>query len=145
MTSLGMIIMMTRMKMTRFQLKTEHTTQMINITGEVKEAVITSGVKDGIVVVFTPHTTAAVTLFEKVDQNLRRDYLQLLKDYVSDRDFSHKGGNAAGHLKSAMTGASVSIPVIDGHPMFGEWQGLFFCEFDGPREARDIIIKVING
>lgn len=131
--------------MTKFQLKTEHTTQMINITGEVKEAVITSGVKDGIVVVFTPHTTASVILFENVDQNLRRDYLQLLKDYVSDRDSSHKGGNAAGHLKSAMTGASVSIPVVDGHPMFGEWQGMFFCEFDGPREARNIIIKVING
>lgn len=131
--------------MTKFQLKTEHTTQMINITGEVKEAVITSGVKDGIVVVFTPHTTASVTLFENIDQNLRRDYLKLLKDYVSGREFSHKGGNAEGHLKSALTGASVSVPVIDGHPMFGEWQGMFFCEFDGPRESRDIIIKVING
>lgn len=131
--------------MTKFQLKTEHTTQMINITGEVKEAVITSGIKDGIVVIFTPHTTASVTLFENVDQNLRRDYLKLLKDYVSDREFSHKGGNAQGHLKSALTGASVSIPVMDGLPLFGEWQGMFFCEFDGPREARDVIIKVING
>jgi secondary thiamine-phosphate synthase enzyme len=64
---------------------------------------------------------------------------------VSGQEYSHKGGNAAGHLKSAMTGASVSIPVIDGLPMFGEWQGIFFCEFDGPREARDVIIKVING
>ncbi|MDF1879752.1 YjbQ family protein [Sulfurimonas sp. MAG313] len=131
--------------MTKFQIKTEHTTQMINITEEVKEAVITSGVKDGIVVVFTPHTTASVVLFENVDQNLRRDYLALLKDYVSGREFAHKGGNAQGHLKSALTGASVSIPVVDGHPMFGEWQGLFFCEFDGPRDQRDIIIKVING
>ena len=131
--------------MTKLQLKTEHTTQMINITGEVKEAVITSGVKDGIVVVFTPHTTASVTLFEKVDQNLRRDYLQLLKTYLSDKEYSHKGGNAAGHLKSAMTGASVSIPVVDGHPIFGEWQGIFFCEFDGPREERNVVIKVING
>jgi len=131
--------------MTKLTLKTEHASQMINITGEVKEAVITSGVKDGIVVVFTPHTTASVTLFENIDQNLRRDYLKLLKDYVSDREFSHKGGNAHGHLKSALTGASLSIPVIDGHPMFGEWQGVFFCEFDGPREKRDVIIKVING
>jgi len=131
--------------MTRFQLKTEHKTQMINITKEVKEAVITSGVKDGIVVVFTPHTTASVTLFENIDQNLRRDYLTLLKTYLSDKEYSHKGGNAAGHLKSAMTGASVTVPVVDGLPLFGEWQGVFFCEFDGPREARDIIIKVING
>ncbi len=131
--------------MTKLQLQTAHTTQMINITKEVKEAVITSGVKEGIVVVFTPHTTASVVLFENVDQNLRRDYLKLLKTYVSTQEYSHKGGNAAGHLKAAMTGASVSIPVVDGHPLFGEWQGAFFCEFDGPREQRDVIIKVING
>jgi len=131
--------------MTKIQLKTAHTTQMINITKEVKEAVITSGIKDGIVVVFTPHTTSSIILFENIDQNLRRDYLKLLKTYVSSQEYSHKGGNAAGHLKSAMTGASVTIPVLDGLPLFGEWQGAFFCEFDGPREARDVIIKVING
>lgn len=131
--------------MTKIQLKTDHTTQMISITKEVKEAVITSGIKDGIVVIFTPHTTASVILFENIDQNLRRDYLKLLKTYVSSQEYSHKGGNAAGHLKSAMSGASISIPVVDGLPMFGEWQGAFFCEFDGPREARDVIIKVING
>lgn len=131
--------------MTKVQLKTEHTTQMINVTDEVKEAVITSGIKDGIVVVFTPHTTSSVILFEKVDPSLRRDYLKLLKTYVSSQEYSHKGGNAAGHLKSAMSGASVSIPVVDGLPLFGEWQGVFFCEFDGPREVRDVIIKVING
>lgn len=131
--------------MTKLQLATEHKTQMISITDDVKEAVITSGVKDGIVVVFTPHTTASVMLFENIDQNLRRDFLQLLKTYVSGEEYSHKGGNAAGHLKAAMTGASVSIPVVDGLPIFGEWQGAFFCEFDGPREARDVIIKVING
>ncbi len=131
--------------MTKISLTTEHKTQMINITGEVKEAVITSGVKEGIVVVFTPHTTGSVVLFENIDQNLRRDFLKMLKIYVSGQEYSHKGGNAAGHLKSAITGASVTIPVVDGHPIFGEWQGLFFCEFDGPREARDIIIKVING
>lgn len=131
--------------MTIIELQTEHTTQMINITDEVKEAVITSGVKEGIVVVFTPHTTGSIILFEKADQNLQRDYLTMLKTYVSGQDYSHKGGNAAGHLKSAMSGASVSIPVVDGLPLFGEWQGLFFCEFDGPREERNVMIKVING
>lgn len=131
--------------MTKLQLETEHTTQMINITDEVKEAVITSGVKEGIAVVFTPHTTGSIILFEKADQNLQRDYLTMLKRHVSGQDYSHKGGNAAGHLKSAMSGASVSIPVVDGLPLFGEWQGVFFCEFDGPREERNVIIKVING
>lgn len=131
--------------MTKIELQTEHTTQMINITDEVKEAVITSGVKEGVVVVFTPHTTGSIILFEKADQNLQRDYLTMLKTYVSGQEYSHKGGNAAGHLKSAMSGASVSIPVVDGLPLFGEWQGLFFCEFDGPREERNVMIKVING
>lgn len=131
--------------MTKLQLETEHTTQMINITDEVKEAVITSGVKEGIAVVFTPHTTGSIILFEKADQNLQRDYLTMLKRHVSGQDYSHKGGNASGHLKSAMSGASVSIPVVDGLPLFGEWQGVFFCEFDGPREERNVMIKVING
>lgn len=131
--------------MTKLTLKTEHKTQMINLTDEVKEAVITSGIKDGLVVVYTPHTTSSIVLFENIDQNLRRDFLKLLKTYVSGHEYSHKGGNAAGHLKSAMTGASVTIPVVDGHPTFGEWQGVFFCEYDGPREMREVIIKVING
>lgn len=131
--------------MTKLTLQTEHKTQMINLTGEVREAVITSGIKEGLVVVYTPHTTSSVVLFENIDQNLRRDFLKLLKTYVSGQEYSHKGGNAAGHLKSAMTGASVTIPVVDGHPMFGEWQGVFFCEYDGPRELREVFIKVING
>jgi secondary thiamine-phosphate synthase enzyme len=131
--------------MTKLQLATEHTTQMIDISAEVKEAVITSGITEGVVLVFTPHTTASIVLFEKLDPNLRRDYLKLLKTYVSAQPYSHKGGNAAGHLKSAMTGASLSVPVTDGHPMFGEWQGIFFCEFDGPRKVREVIIKVIKG
>lgn len=131
--------------MTKLQLKTDHTTQMIDVTNDVKETVITSGIKDGIVVVFTPHTTSSITLFENLDPNLRRDYLQLLKNCVSGYEYTHKGENAAGHLKSAMTGASVTIPVVDGHPMFGEWQGIFFCEFDGPRQERNVFIKVING
>ena len=132
------------MKILKFP--TSHKTQLMDISAEVKEAVITSGVKEGICVIFTPHTTASVFLFENADQNLRRDLLSALSSVIpSDAKYSHVGSNAAAHLKSSRMGASVSIPVHDGRPMFGKWQGVFFGEFDGPRQAREVIIKVIAG
>jgi secondary thiamine-phosphate synthase enzyme len=125
---------------------TSHKTQLMDISAEVKEAVITSGVKEGICVVFTPHTTGSVFLFENADQNLRRDLLSALSKVIpSDAKYSHVGDNAAAHLKSSRMGASVSIPVHEGRPMFGKWQGVFFGEFDGPRQEREVIIKVIAG
>jgi secondary thiamine-phosphate synthase enzyme len=125
---------------------TSHKTQLMDITAEVKEAVIKSGVKEGICIVFTPHTTGSVFLFENADPNLRRDLLMALSKVVPmDEKYSHVGDNAAAHLKSARMGASVSIPVLDGRPMFGKWQGIFFGEFDGPRQAREVVIKVIAG
>lgn len=132
------------MKIMKFP--TSHKTQLMDITAEVKEAVIKSGVKEGICVVFTPHTTGSVFLFENADPNLRRDLLMALSKVVPmDEKYSHVGDNAAAHLKSARMGASVSIPVLDGRPMFGKWQGIFFGEFDGPRQAREVVIKVIAG
>ncbi|WP_294924143.1 secondary thiamine-phosphate synthase enzyme YjbQ [Sulfuricurvum sp.] len=125
---------------------TSHMTQLMDISEQVKEAVITSGVKEGICVVFTPHTTASVFLFENADQNLRRDLLSSLSAVIpSDRKYSHVGSNAAAHLKSSRMGASVTIPVHEGRPMFGKWQGVFFGEFDGPRQTREVVIKVIAG
>lgn len=125
---------------------TSHKTQLMDITAEVKEAVITSGVKDGICVVFTPHTTGSVFLFENADPNLRRDLLLALSRVIpSEEIYSHVGDNAAAHLKASRMGASASIPVVDGRPIFGKWQGIFFGEFDGPRQAREVMIKVIAG
>ncbi|MDD5717757.1 MAG: secondary thiamine-phosphate synthase enzyme YjbQ [Sulfuricurvum sp.] len=125
---------------------TSHKTQLMDISAEVKEAVITSGVKEGICVVFTPHTTASVFLFENADQNLRRDLLAALSAVIpADVKYSHVGSNAAAHLKSSRMGASVTIPVHEGRPMFGKWQGVFFGEFDGPRQVREVIVKVIAG
>ncbi|MBD3806501.1 MAG: YjbQ family protein [Sulfuricurvum sp.] len=132
------------MKIMKFP--TSHMTQLMDISEQVKEAVITSGVKEGICVVFTPHTTASVFLFENADQNLRRDLLSSLSAVIpSDRKYSHVGSNAAAHLKSSRMGASVTIPVHEGRPMFGKWQGVFFGEFDGPRQTREVVIKVIAG
>ena len=127
-------------------LQTKYKTEMLDITNDVKEAIIKSGVKNGLCSIFTPHTTGSVMLFENVDPSLQRDLLTELKKWAPDsKEYSHKGGNAHAHLKSAMAGASLSIPVVDAQPLFGEWQGLFFVDFDGPREARKVHVTVING
>jgi secondary thiamine-phosphate synthase enzyme len=127
-------------------LTTKSKTEMTDITDEVREAVITSGIKEGICVVFTPHTTSGVMISENVDPRLQRDLLGSLSRVAPDNvRYAHGGGNAAAHIKSARTGVSVTIPVADGRPLLGEWQGVLFAEFDGPREARKVIIKVIAG
>jgi secondary thiamine-phosphate synthase enzyme len=127
-------------------LTTKSKTEMTDITDEVREAVITSGIKEGICVVFTPHTTSGVLISENVDPRLQRDLLGSLSRVAPDNvRYAHGGGNAAAHIKSARTGVSVTIPVADGRPLLGEWQGVLFAEFDGPRDARKVIIKVIAG
>ncbi len=124
----------------------KHKSQIIDISDEVKEAVITSGIKEGICLVFTPHTTASVLLFENADPKLQRDLLGALSMIAPhENQFSHAGGNATAHIKSSRAGASVTVPVTNGQPLLGQWQGIFFAEFDGPREAREVIIKVIAG
>lgn len=118
---------------------------MVNLTQEVKEAVIESGITDGIVMIFTPHTTASVFLFENLDPNLGRDLLKKLHDLVPAAErYAHVGSNADGHIKSALMGASVSLPVVEAKPLLGEWQGIYFGDFDGPRD-RTVYIKVIQG
>ena len=125
---------------------TSHKTQLMDISKEVSEFVIESGIKNGICVIFTPHTTSSVFLFENQDPALRRDLLNALSLIASsDTEYHHTGGNGAAHLKSSRMGCSVTLPVIDGRPVLGKWQGLFFGEFDGPRQEREVIIKVIEG
>jgi secondary thiamine-phosphate synthase enzyme len=122
---------------------TQHKTQVVNLTKEINEAIIESGVSDGIALIFTPHTTASVFLFEKIDPNLGRDLLKELHDLVpSDATYAHVGKNADGHIKSAIMGASVTVPVVGGKALLGEWQGIYFGDFDGPRE-RTVLVKVI--
>jgi secondary thiamine-phosphate synthase enzyme len=118
---------------------------MIEITEIVKEAVIKSGIKDGICHVYTPHTTTSVMLFENVDPNLQRDFLAHMSRLVPKSDRYAHGENADAHLKSALCGASVAIPFEEAKLLLGPWQGVFFCEFDGPRAERAVYIKVIDG
>ena len=131
--------------MQTISLKSSHKTEMIEITKQINEAVIKSGIKEGVCTIFTPHTTGSVLLFENQDPALQRDFLKELSLWAPlDKSYSHKGDNAHAHLKSAIAGASISLMVKDGQAVFGQWQGAFFAEFDGPRETREIFIKVLG-
>lgn len=132
--------------MKKLELETRHKTELIDITDEINDAVITSGIKEGICLVFTPHTTTGILASEKIDPRLQRDLLGALSRIAPDNvRYAHGGGNAAAHIKSARTGVSLTLPVLEGRPIFGEWQGVFFAEFDGPRERREVMIKVLAG
>ena len=120
-----------------------HKSQLMDISTEIQEEVIKSGIKDGICTIFVPHTTASVFLFENQDPNLERDLLNSLKKRAQiDGEYSHTGDNAAAHLKSAMMGNSVTVFVEDAKLVLGKWQGIVFGEFDGPRQERKVMMKV---
>lgn len=132
--------------MRKMKFPTSHKTQLMDISKEVGEEVIKSGVKDGICVIFTPHTTASIFMFENQDPALRRDLLNGLSRVAPmDIEYQHTGKNAAAHLKSSRMGNSVTIPVVNAKLTLGKWQGVFFGEFDGPRQAREVYIKIIAG
>ena len=128
--------------MQKLTFKTNYKSEVIDITEEIKEAVIKSGVKDGIVTVFCPHSTANVIIFEKSDATLRRELLGMLKDIVPYRDYTHS--NARAHLKAAFLRSNLTLIIENAKIVLGEWQGIFLVEFDGPRE-RNVIVKAING
>ena len=115
-----------------------------NITSQVRQAITASGTKDGIAIVFCPHTTAGITINENADPDVVHDMLLGLKSAYPDRaEFRHGEGNSAAHLKATAVGSSVTIIIADGKPMLGTWQGIYFCEFDPPRN-RKFYVKVIG-
>ena len=111
--------------------------EMIDVTSLVRGAVRDTGISDGICTVYCPHTTAAITINENADPDVQRDLLLALGDIFADRrEFRHCEGNSHAHLKSSVVGGSETIPVSDGRLVLGTWQGIYFCEFDGPRTRR---------
>jgi len=123
-----------------FPLRTNRRTEMLNITAEVARVVDEMGLQDGVCTVFVPHTTAGVTINENADPDVQRDILREINKIVPfDDDYSHAEGNAAAHLKSSLVGCSVQVIVRGGKLVLGTWQGIFFCEFDGPRSRRIIV------
>jgi len=108
-----------------------------NITRQVRQAITESGVQNGTAVVFCPHTTAGITINENADPDVVHDMLLgLAKAYPDRSEFRHGEGNSAAHLKATAVGSGVTIIVADGKPMLGTWQGIYFCEFDGPRNRK---------
>ncbi len=115
---------------------------MVNITDEVRRAAAESGVTDGILHVFVPHTTAAVTINENADPDVVRDIEAHMSALVPrDGGFRHSEGNSDGHIKSSLFGCSETVFVEGGKLVLGTWQGIYFCEFDGPR-SRKVFVKV---
>jgi len=113
-----------------------------NITAQVRQAVSDSGVKDGIAVVFCPHTTAGITINENADPDVVHDMLLGLSKAFPDRsEFKHGEGNSTAHLKASTTGSSVTVIIAEGKLKLGTWQGIYFCEFDPPRN-RKFFVKI---
>ena len=114
-----------------------------NITAQVREAVEKSGIADGLVVVFCPHTTAGITINENADPDVIFDLLLGLEKAFPDRkEFRHGEGNSSAHLKSSTVGASETVILRDGKLLLGTWQSVYFCEFDPPRN-RKFFVKII--
>ncbi|MDD5502824.1 MAG: secondary thiamine-phosphate synthase enzyme YjbQ [Candidatus Thermoplasmatota archaeon] len=134
------------MQVIEFQIRTRQHNEMIDITAEVESIVEKSGTANGICLVFCPHTTAGLTINENADPSVRRDILTELSKIVpeNDPDYSHSEGNSAAHVKASLISSSVQIIIENGRLLLGTWQGIYFCEFDGPRE-RKILMKIIEG
>jgi len=122
-------------------LRTKVREEFIDITRTVEEDVRSSGIREGLCVVYVPHTTAAVTINENADPSVREDILRQLKNLVPcNGEYSHLEGNSDAHIKSSLLGASQTVPVNEGRLVLGTWQGVFFCEFDGPRSRQFYVL-----
>jgi len=107
---------------------------MIDVTREIATVVSGSGIAAGVVTLFVPHTSAGITINENADPDVTTDMLDWLRRLIPrDAGFRHAEGNSDAHLKSSLVGTSVQVPLVDGRLLLGQWQGIYLCEFDGPR------------
>jgi secondary thiamine-phosphate synthase enzyme len=123
--------------------KTKAKTEFVEITGDIEEFVRSVGIDDGICMLFVPHTTAGITINESADPSVKSDILMVLNKMVPWKEaYRHLEGNSPAHIKSTIVGASETIAVENGRLRLGTWQGVFFCEFDGPR-TRKVHIRMM--
>jgi secondary thiamine-phosphate synthase enzyme len=135
-----MLTLDSRSKMKVIEVKTPSKETLVDITGRVMEEVSSSGIQNGICSVYVPHTTAGVTINENADPSVKEDILMALRKIVPDSlSYSHSEGNSPAHVKASLIGSSVNILIDKGRLSLGTWQGIFFCEFDGPRNRRAFI------
>jgi secondary thiamine-phosphate synthase enzyme len=129
----------------QIDVRTTRREEMIDITSLVRGAVKKSGIQSGVAWVYVPHTTAGVTIQENADPTVKSDLLAHIARLIpKDGGFQHAEGNADAHIKSSLVGASQAVFIENGKLLLGTWQGIYFCEFDGPRE-RKVQVKVLQG
>jgi len=128
-----------------FQVRTHATSEMLDVTEQIERAVIESGVANGYAIAFVAHTTAAITINENADPDVKHDMLKKLDTLVPRREdyYRHAEGNSDSHVKASMFGQSVTVLVERGRLLLGQWQGVYLCEFDGPR-PRSVLVKVVE-
>jgi secondary thiamine-phosphate synthase enzyme len=136
------------MPLLRLDVSTHARCELVEITDLVRSAIERAGLRDGAVLVYSPHTTAAITVQENADPDVRRDLLLALENAVPDAPprgaYRHGEGNSPAHVKTSIIGASQLVPVEDGAPALGTWQGIYLCEFDGPR-SRHVVLRFLAG
>ncbi len=135
------------MSLTRIEVATNRKAEMVDVTDRVRGALRATGAKSGVVYVYCPHTTAGVTIQENADPEVQRDLLLALENAVPERalrgQYRHAEGNSDAHVKTSIVGCSQVVLVEGGDLVLGTWQGIYLCEFDGPRR-RHLFIKVIT-
>ena len=134
------------MKTISLTVATRSRNQLLDVTSEVQGAVRTAGLKSGYAICFIPHTTAGITIQENADPDVVHDVLWKLQQVVPKEEdaYRHGEGNSDAHIKSSVMGCTQVVLVEDGQLMLGTWQGIYFCEFDGPRQRR-MLVKCIEG
>jgi secondary thiamine-phosphate synthase enzyme len=124
--------------------KTRETTELVDITSDINRLVQKSGVGQGLCMLFVPHTTAAVTINESADPSVKSDMLMILNQIIPwEADYRHLEGNSAAHIKTTLVGSSELIAIENQQLVLGTWQGVFFCEFDGPR-SRKLQVRIVE-
>ena len=130
--------------MEKISVRTAKRIDLIDITDQIQNIVAKSKVKDGICFLFCPHTTAGLTINENADPQVKRDIINTLNKVVPENaGYSHTEGNADSHIKSSLFGSSLTVFIEDGQLAFGTWQGIYFCEGDGPR-SREVWVKIVG-
>ncbi|MHA1424667.1 MAG: secondary thiamine-phosphate synthase enzyme YjbQ [Candidatus Helarchaeota archaeon] len=129
------------MKITQIKVKTSKREEIIDITDKIEQLLRTSKIKRGICRIFVPHTTAGITINENADRNVKVDFLNILKRLIPrSKEYLHLEGNSDSHVKASLTGFSQNIIFQDGRLVLGTWQGIWFCEYDGPRTRNVFIV-----
>ncbi len=129
----------------KLSVRTSSRVEMVDITSQIQELVQHSGVEEGVCHLFEAHTTAGLTINENADPSVQADILMVLNRIISDQEaYRHLEGNSPAHIKASLMGAQLSVLVSNGRLLLGTWQGIYLCEFDGPR-TRKVHIKIMAG